>query len=63
MKKVRTQFYPTLKKNIRFVDEYGTLRNGNGPDKVIGESTCSHDCPMKATCKISKISINHFCDF
>lgn len=60
MKKFRFQFCPTLKKDVFFIDEYEVLLNGNGRDKVIGESTCNHDCTLKDFCKFAKVRINRF---
>lgn len=60
MKNMRFRFCSTLKKKVSYVDEYEVLTNGNGPDKAIGEGTCSHNCPLKETCKFAKIPINHF---
>lgn len=49
---------PNLNKNVYFVKRIGILPNGNGPDRLIGEAVCNHDCPIKKTCKFARSRIN-----
>ena len=47
---------PNLNKNAYFVKRIGILPNG--PDRLIGEIVCNHDCPIKKTCKFARSRIN-----
>lgn len=49
---------PNLNKNVYFVKRIGILPNGNGPNRLIGEIVCNHDCPIKKTCKFARSPIN-----
>lgn len=49
---------PNLNKTVNFVERSGILPNGNGPDRLIGEIVCNHDCPIKKTCKFARSRIN-----
>lgn len=58
MQKRRVEFCSILNKNVCFVERSEILPNGNGPDRLIGEAVCNHDCPIKETCKFARSPIN-----
>lgn len=58
IQKRRVEFCSILNKNVYFVEKSEILPNGNGPDRLIGEIVCNHDCPIKETCKFARSRIN-----